>query len=205
MTIEQIQWKKVTVTKCILAVNLLVFLLVELTGMSQDTEHMLQWGACFAPYVSGGEYYRLFTCMFLHFGISHLLNNMLVLYVIGEPLERVIGRIRFLIIYVIGGVGANIISMYLSGKKNSYPVSAGASGAIFALTGAMLLAVLANKGRAAGISLRQMVIMILFSVYLGATQRGVDNTAHVAGLVLGFILCTFVYLPFQSKMVQKKG
>ena len=78
--------RKEPVTAGLILLNILVFLAVEFTGSSQNTMHMLDCGAAYTPMiVQGGEYYRLFTCMFLHFGIEHLLNNMLVLFVLGFP------------------------------------------------------------------------------------------------------------------------
>ena len=80
--------RKEPVTAGLILLNILVFLIVEFTGSSQNTMHMLDCGAAFTPMIiQGGEYYRLFTCMFLHFGIEHLLNNMLVLFVLGSRLE----------------------------------------------------------------------------------------------------------------------
>ena len=103
--------RKEPVTAGLILLNILVFLIVEFTGSSQNTMHMLDWGAAYTPMIiQGGEYYRLFTCMFLHFGIEHLLNNMLVLFVLGSRLEQAIGRIRFLLIYLLGGVLGNVIS-----------------------------------------------------------------------------------------------
>ena len=83
--------RKEPVTAGLILLNILVFLIVEFTGSSQNTMHMLDCGAAFTPMIiQGGEYYRLFTCMFLHFGIEHLLNNMLVLFVLGSRLEQAI-------------------------------------------------------------------------------------------------------------------
>ena len=96
--------------------------------------------------IQGGEYYRLFTCMFLHFGIEHLLNNMLVLFVLGSRLEQVIGKIKFLLIYLIGGVLGNVISLLIELRTQDFAVSAGASGAVFAVMGAMIYIVIRNKG-----------------------------------------------------------
>ena len=87
--------RKEPVTAGLILLNILVFLIVEFTGSSQNTMHMLDCGAAFTPMIiQGGEYYRLFTCMFLHFGIEHLLNNMLVLFVLGSRLEQAIGKIK---------------------------------------------------------------------------------------------------------------
>ena len=75
---------------------------------------MIECGAAYPPLIlENGEIYRLFTCMFLHFGIEHLLNNMLVLFVLGSRLEQAIGKIKFLLIYLIGGVLGNVISLLI--------------------------------------------------------------------------------------------
>lgn len=138
--------RKEPVTAGLILLNILVFLIVEFTGSSQNTMHMLDCGAAFTPMIiQGGEYYRLFTCMFLHFGIEHLLNNMLVLFVLGSRLEQVIGKIKFLLIYLIGGVLGNVISLLIELRTQDFAVSAGASGAVFAVMGAMIYIVIRNK------------------------------------------------------------
>ena len=188
--------RKEPVTAGLILLNILVFLAVEFTGSSQNTMHMLDCGAAYTPMiVQGGEYYRLFTCMFLHFGIEHLLNNMLVLFVLGSRLERVIGKIKFLLLYLLGGVLGNVISLYLELHAQNFAVSAGASGAVFAVMGAMIYIVIRNKGRLGDLSMRQILIMAAFSLYFGFASSGVDNTAHVAGMVSGFLLAVLLYHP----------
>ena len=99
------EFRKEPATLTLIIINIVVFLMVEFTGLSQDTLHMLDWGAAYTPLiVEKGEVYRLFTSMFLHFGIEHLINNMLVLFVLGSRLERVIGKLRFIVIYLAGGM-----------------------------------------------------------------------------------------------------
>ena len=150
--------RKEPVTAGLILLNILVFLIVEFTGSSQNTMHMLDCGAAFTPMIiQGGEYYRLFTCMFLHFGIYHIANNMLVLFVLGQRLEPVVGKIKFILIYLLGGLGGNIFSFIMEMKSADYAVSAGASGAVFAVMGAMLYVVIRNHGRIQDISVRQMI------------------------------------------------
>lgn len=180
-------WKKISCNKIMIGLNILTFLLVELTGLSQDTEHMLNCGAAYAPYISNGEYYRLVTCMFLHFGMEHLANNMVVLYVVGELLERAAGRWQYLLIYFVGGIGGNVLSWISERESLMPPVSAGASGAVFAVLGGMIGVLIKNRGRVENFTLRQMVIMAALSLYFGFASQGVDNAAHVGGLVLGFL------------------
>jgi len=188
--------RKEPVTAGLILLNILVFLIVEFTGSSQNTMHMLDCGAAFTPMIiQGGEYYRLFTCMFLHFGIYHIANNMLVLFVLGQRLEPVVGKIKFILIYLLGGLGGNIFSFIMEMKSADYAVSAGASGAVFAVMGAMLYVVIRNHGRIQDISVRQMMIMAGFSLYFGFTSTGVDNAAHIGGMVCGFILAAVLYHP----------
>ena len=183
-------------TAGLILLNILVFLIVEFTGSSQNTMHMLDCGAAFTPMIiQGGEYYRLFTCMFLHFGIEHLLNNMLVLFVLGSRLEQVIGKIKFLLIYLIGGVLGNVISLLIELRTQDFAVSAGASGAVFAVMGAMIYIVIRNKGWLGDLSMRQILVMAAFSLYFGFASTGVDNTAHVGGMVSGFFLAVIFYHP----------
>ena len=158
--------RKEPVTAGLILLNILVFLIVEFTGSSQNTMHMLDCGAAYTPMIiQGGEYYRLFTCMFLHFGIEHLLNNMLVLFVLGSRLEQTIGKIKFLLIYLIGGVLGNVISLLIELRTQDFAVSAGASGAVFAVMGAMIYIVIRNKGWLGDLSMRQILVMAAFSVF----------------------------------------
>jgi rhomboid protease GluP len=157
---------------------------------------MLDWGAAYTPcIVEEGETYRIFTSMFLHFGIEHLINNMLVLFVLGSRLERVIGSLRFAVIYFLGGIAGNVVSLLYDLKQGEAAVSAGASGAVFAVMGGMILVVLCNKGRLEDLSMRQILVLAVFSLYFGFTSSGVDNAAHLGGFLAGFILAVIVYHP----------
>ncbi len=173
------EFRKEPATIILVVLNALVFLAVEFTGFSQDTVHMLDWGAAYTPcIVEEEETYRIFTSMFLHFGIEHLINNMLVLFVLGSRLERVIGSLRFAVIYFLGGIAGNVVSLLYDLRQGEAAVSAGASGAVFAVMGGMILVVLCNKGRLEGLSMRQILVLAVFSLYFGFTSSGVDNAAH---------------------------
>lgn len=186
--------KEVPVNTLLIGINLLVFLLVEVTGSSLDTYHILRWGGCYTPAVlQSHEYYRLISSMFLHFGIQHLGNNMLVLLFLGDCLERNIGKIKYLLIYFLGGIGANVLSIYLEIKNGKYFISAGASGAVFAVIGALIYIVIANRGRIENFTSRQLIVMAGLSLYFGMTSTGVDNAAHFGGLISGFILAVLCY------------
>ena len=185
--------KKAYVNGLLIALNVLFFLYLEITGSSEDAYFMYTKGAMFAPAVlEDGEYYRLLTAMFMHFGIRHIMNNMLVLFVIGDNLERALGHVKYLIFYLLCGIGSNWVSM-MAHSTDTMTVSAGASGAIFGVVGGLLYVVTANRGQLEDLNTRQLVIMIFFSLYLGYTSTGVDNIAHLSGLVIGFVLAIILY------------
>ena len=176
------------------AVNVLVFLYLEAIGSTEDGVFMVKHGAVFAPFVIlGGEYYRLFTAMFLHFGVSHLANNMLVLLVLGEKMERALGHIKYLIFYLASGVAANSISLAVQVRTGQASVSAGASGAIFGVVGGLVYVIAIHHGQLDGLTNRQLGFMVLLTLYHGFTSAGVDNMAHIGGLISGFILGILLY------------
>lgn len=182
------------------AVNVIVFFYLTFQGMTEDGAFMLEHGAMYVPYVLGeGEYYRLFSSMFMHFGFEHLVNNMVMLLVIGFTLEREIGTIKFLIIYLLSGLGGNILSAVWDVMLESFAVSAGASGAIFGIVGALLYVAIRNHGRIGEMSGRGLVFMVILSLYYGFTSGGVDNFAHIGGLLSGFILSVLLYWKRQRK------
>ena len=125
--------------------------------------------------------------------MAHLANNMLVLAVLGMRLEGVLGHIKMILVYFVGGMGGNLLSLALEKHSGEYTVSAGASGATFALMGAVLLVALRNHGRMQDLGLRQIFIMAALSLYLGFVSEGVDNAAHVGGLLCGFLVAAFLY------------
>lgn len=188
--------KKEPLTAVLVSVNILIFFIVDFTGGSENLGHMLKCGAAYTPLIlEEGEWYRLFTAMFLHFGMTHLANNMLVLFVLGGRLERTVGKIRFLLIYLLGGMAGNLLSLFLDRAGSEAAVSAGASGAVFAVTGALVYIVLLHRGRVEDLSVRQILVMAILSLYMGFASAGVDNAAHVGGLAGGFLVSALVYHP----------
>lgn len=202
-------WKrsKNSINLLIVVCNVLVFFAVTLTGGTESSRHMIDCGAAYAPLIEKGEYYRLFTSMFLHFGIQHLINNMLLLLFLGDYLERAVGKIRYLLIYLGGGFIGNLCS-YLHElsrvKAGEAPaVSAGASGAIFSAVGAMLVLLAFCKGRLEDLTFRRMAIMAVLSLLVGFESSNVDSFAHLGGFFAGAVLMAVLY-PGMVK-VRKKG
>ncbi len=188
------QRKKPILTISLVTINVAVFIWLSMFGMTEDGRYMLQHGAMYLPFViERGEYYRMFTCMFLHFGFSHLMNNMIMLFFLGNVLEEEIGWWKYGFIYILSGLGGNVLSAWNDVHTGIYAVSAGASGAIFGVIGALLFVVIKNHGRLGNLSGRGMLFMAACSLYHGFTSTGVDNMAHVGGLVTGFLIAALFY------------
>ncbi len=183
----------------LVAVNVLVFFILSLSGDTEDASFMAEHGAMYPSFVlEDGEWYRMFTSMFLHFGIVHLMNNMVMLFFAGRYLEEAVGRLWYLLIYLLAGLGGNLVSLFVMQQTNDVAVSAGASGAIFGVIGGLLCVAIINRGRFENLTTRGLILMIALSLYYGFTSTGVDNWCHVGGLICGFVL-TAVLFPYRSR------
>lgn len=176
------------------AMNVIVFIVLTSRGMTEDGAFLLEHGAMYVLNVTEqGEYYRLFTSMFLHFGFEHLMNNMVTLVLLGWNLEIEVGKIKFLLIYILSGLGGNILSAWYEVRTMDYTISAGASGAIYGIIGALLYIAMRNRGRIGDISGKGLVFMLVISLYYGFTSSSVDNLAHIGGLAIGFVSGILLY------------
>lgn len=152
--------------------------------------NLVSYGATQRDLVKSGEWYRLFTCIFVHGSILHLVFNMYALKIIGEQLESYIGKIRFILIFIISGLTGSLFSSIFS----KY-VSVGASGAIFGLLGAMLYftyhyrLVLGNNFKT------QILPIVILNLALGFFLTGIDVFAHIGGLVGGFFALMALGVP----------
>lgn len=177
-------------TYILIALNILVFIFQITNGDSENTQDLIDMGANFNLLVMEGEWWRFVTSMFLHLHFLHLIMNMLALFYLGTAIERIFGRIRFLFIYFLGGIAGSIASFAFS-----INVSAGASGAIFALFGALLLFGLIYKQ----IFFQTMGVNILLilgvNLLLGFSVPEIDMGAHLGGLTGGFLIAAAVYVP----------
>lgn len=181
--------QKAVMTTIFIVINAMVFVVLMALGKTEDTQFILEHGAMYEPYVTERhEYYRLVTSMFLHFGINHLMNNMVMLGALGWNLEIEIGKLRFFLIYLLSGIGGNICSLLFHIQKGSFVVSAGASGAVFGLMGALVCAAIQRRGYVGRMNKRGLILMVILSLYFGLTNRGIDNAAHIGGLICGFLL-----------------
>ena len=134
-----------------------------------------------------GEYGRILSSTFLHAGIEHLFNNMVILFFLGAMIEKVTGHLQFLILYLLSGIGANICSLIYKVIAMERIASVGASGAIFGLDGVLLAWILLDRRSMPDVTPKRVILMIALSLYNGFTAQNVDNAAHVGGLLTGFL------------------
>lgn len=167
-----------TITYAILAINIIVFVIPLLYGQS---EAMVAQFCVHGPSVRYGHYYRLFTGMFLHGSILHLIFNSYALYVIGSQIESFLGKFKFLIIYLVGGLMGSLFSITFNGNM----ASIGASGAIFGLMGALVYFGYHYRVYLGNVIKSQIIPLIVFNLVLGFVMSGVDNSAHIGGLIGG--------------------
>ncbi|MFR9778827.1 rhomboid family intramembrane serine protease [Micromonospora sp. MS34] len=199
------------VTKTLIALNVLVMLLSivlarsgtavaggGLGGLLGGSTPLTRWGgvlayASYVPFgplhgIAAGEWYRLITAMFLHYGLVHLLLNMWALWVLGRTLEAVLGPLRFLALYLIAGLGGNVAA-YLFSPQNSSTV--GASTAIFGLFAAIFV-IMRRLGRDTSAILPILVINLVFTF----TVPGISIAGHLGGLVTGALMAlVLAYAP----------
>lgn len=176
----------------ILGINILVFVLQIIKGvdpMSPDTRDLIGWGANVAPLTLTGEPWRLLTSMFLHIGLVHLAVNSYMLVVLGRVVEWEFGSVRFTLIYLLSGLFGSLASALWYA---SFKVSAGASGALMGIAGACLahslIAYLRNEKGEAGRLRGPLIQTIGLNLVLGAIIPGVDNAAHIGGLIAGAVI-----------------
>lgn len=183
-------WKeyKCYVTAVLVLINMAVFGWMFLKNSDMNPLFLYDCGAMMPDSLAKGDYYRLITAMFLHFDLQHLGNNMLMLAAIGSTTERYMGSLSFTLIYFIGGTAGNIFSAWSYTRLGENVVAAGASGAIFAVVGALLCLVLFHKGQLENFTTKKLVLFIVLILYQGFSSEAVDNYAHTGGLVIGFLV-----------------
>ena len=179
------------VSGALVAVNVLVFVLCTL-----PENRLYEMGRLNAyDVLVKKEYGRILWAVFLHGDISHLLNNMFILFFLGAMIEKEVGHIRYALLYFISGIGGNLVSLLAKVMTKDVSASLGASGAIFGLDGVLLAMVLLSSKKMENVTPVRVLLMISYSLYSGFTGRNIDNAAHVGGLAAGFlaasVLCIF--------------
>ena len=187
------------VTIALIAINVLVFLAMGVSGVSLTEPtplDVVRWGGDFGPLTVGAhQYWRLLTSCFLHFGIIHIAFNMFVLYQIGPFIETVFGRARYVVIYLCAGLFGSLVSVWI----HPMAVGAGASGAIFGLYGALFGFLLIQRRTLNPAVTRSIAksagIFLLYNLVYGVMSRTTDLSAHFGGLIAGFVVGMLLVRP----------
>ncbi|TQS74547.1 rhomboid family intramembrane serine protease [Ornithinibacillus gellani] len=188
---------KPLLTYIILALNILMFIVLELKGGSNSIETLIQFGAKYNPAIMmDGEWWRIITSMFLHIGFLHLAMNMLAVYYLGTLVERIYGSWRFFIIYMLAGISGGLASFTFS-----MSVSAGASGALFGLFGALLFFGTQYRHLFFQTMGTNVLVLIVINLIFGFSVPQIDNGAHIGGLIAGFIAAAIVSVPGKRKLL----
>jgi membrane associated rhomboid family serine protease len=181
------------VTKVLLAINALVWLTITVSGSRDLDERLLLFKDAATGYTSqagvlNGEWYRMLTATFTHTEIWHIALNMFALWILGSAIEPVLGRWRFLMLYLLSGLGGSVVS--LLGLVDNQ-ASLGASGAVFGLFGALFIV-----ARRIGADTSFIVVILAINVVIGFTVPSIDWRAHLGGLVTGTVLAlVFAHAP----------
>lgn len=186
--------QKSVITWILTGICVAVFIVMSARGDLADSQRLIQAGASYTPLIRQGEYYRFLTCMFIHLNFRHLVNNMILLVFLGDYLERFLGKIRFLLLYLAGGVFSSWFSFRHEVIVKEDVISAGASGAIFAMIGALIVLLAAHRGQLEDLGIGRMILMAGLSLYTGFRQQGVDGYAHLGGLIGGALIAV-IFLP----------
>lgn len=182
---------RVWVTNALITINLMVFLAMLASGAGlwhSSNGIQLAWGANFGPATQDGEWWRLGSAMFLHFGALHLMMNMWALWDGGQLVERMYGPIRFASIYFLSGIAGNLLSLV---SHHGQAVSGGASGAIFGVYGALLVCLWRERGHLHPHEFRWLFWgasgFSAITIVLGVLIPGIDNAAHIGGFLTGLL------------------
>lgn len=191
--------KKSIITPIIIGICVFMFILMYVLGNgSEDVNTLLYFGANSRYLVKSGEIWRLFTSMFLHIGVIHLVVNMYALYIIGRQVEGFMGRWKYLVIFIVSGFLGSLLSVVLHEG-----VSAGASGAIFGLLGSLLYFGYHYRLYLGTVLKTQIIPVIILNLAIGFILPGIDNFAHIGGLIGGYLITSALGVPGKSKTVDQ--
>ncbi|KGX88878.1 rhomboid family protein [Pontibacillus litoralis] len=196
---EQVfSYGKPMMTYLLIAINLFLFAYIEWNGASTDTLTLIEFGAKYNPAILDGEWWRILSSMFIHIGFLHITLNMLALHVLGTAVEKMFGSIRFLFIYFIGGIVGGLASFAFTPN-----VAAGASGAIYGLFGALLFFGVVYRKLFFQTIGSNVIFILLLNIGFSMIIPQVDNSAHLGGLIGGFLATSFVHFPHKREVARQ--
>ena len=193
---EVFKMKRPYITYALIIINVLLYFIPLLTG---SYDKLINDFCIYAPAIKSGELYRLFTGIFLHGNLLHLAFNCYALYILGMQLESFMGKVKYLIIYLFAGLTGALFSMIFS----NYSASIGASGAIFGIMGAIVYFGYHYRVYLGNVIKSQIIPVIVLNLAIGFLSSGIDNFAHIGGLIGGFLITMGLGIKYKSSTSQK--
>lgn len=198
MYIERLRrfYEKSKVTFTFLAIMIAYFIFMTLNGGTTNIETLIRYGAMFPPFVAEyNEYYRFISSIFIHIGVMHMFFNGYALYVFGPQIERLMGAKKYLLFFILTGIGGNVATYIF----NFVSVSAGASGSLFGLFGAFLYLVVRHPQMVTPAGKKSILQLLGINLLLTFAVPSISITAHLGGLIIGFLL-SFVFIKVNTTM-----
>lgn len=179
------QYERGRVTFAFLLIMLVYFIFLSLNGGSTNTETLLRYGAFYPPIILAyNQYYRFLTSIFIHIGISHIFFNGYALSIFGPQIERLMGGKKYLLFFLLTGIGGNLLTFIFSFNS----ISAGASGSLFGLFGAFLYLIHRHREMVTPQGRKDILYMITVNLVLTLVIPSISITAHLGGLIIGYLL-----------------
>ncbi|MCT4596632.1 MAG: rhomboid family intramembrane serine protease [Vallitalea sp.] len=177
------------VTYSLITINIVIWILMELAGGTTNIEILVKYGAIdsFSFFIKH-EYYRLFTSMFIHIGIFHLIYNIFGLYIFGTRLEKHMKSWSFILLYILSGFFGGILSIVIDYVNNRVIISAGASGAIYGIIGAIIIYSIVYRKEIGGLTSSTLLIMFIIGIAVGSINPQIRNLVHLGGFIGGAIV-----------------
>jgi rhomboid protease GluP len=182
------------ITTGIIAINLIVFGIISIVGSTENIQTLYEFGAMITS--PDAEAWRYVAAIFIHSGFGHLFFNCFALFVFAPPLERILGKTRYLVLYLLSGIAGNIASVWL---HSEVVIAAGASGAIYGIYGAYLFLAIFRKDFFHH-QIKQMIITIIVAGFIfSVITPNVDLYGHLGGFIGGIIVLSIMVLFIKSK------
>lgn len=198
---EVLSIKKPIVTYALIAINIIMFLMTYVFNAGNYLQTLLNFGALSTTHVvEYNQYYRLLTSAFLHIGVMHIFFNMYALNILGTQLESFYGHIKFLIIYLFCAIVSSLVSILF---LDANTISVGASGAVFGLLGAMLYFGYHYRSHLGNVLTRQLIPIIMLNLVIGFMFVGINNAAHIGGLISGLIISNAIGIKYKTTNFEK--
>lgn len=192
MLIERMKdfYKKSKITFIFLTIMIIYFIFITLNGGSTNNETLVRYGAFYPPFILRyNEYYRFITSIFIHIGVTHIFFNGYALYIFGPQIERLMGSTKYLLFFLLTGIGGNLATFFF----NFLTLSAGASGSLFGLFGAFLYLIHRHKNMVTPEGRKSILSLLAINLALTIFIPSISVTAHIGGLVIGYLL-SYVFI-----------